>query len=123
MNKKEINAKLKELGLGFVKMNTPTSYDLKSGKCHTDWDGKKSKGFIGGSIGPMTMTNAHQGHNRQVEDKIREEFPRNFSYEVNTLVLTFDKIVYKFEWKLFPANTVACDLDSGYQNYWLTLVK
>ena len=122
MNIKEINSRLKDLGLGFVKMNEGS---FSNGKVYTNWEGKRSKGIRGGSIGPMTMTNAHMNHNAEVEAKLKEAFFGFYSYDGVSSKLTFDlgkkTRTYNFAWNLFPSNTNAMDLDPGYQSYWLTL--
>ena len=63
MTKTEINKALKEIGFGFVKMRVNSYQD----KTHPS----KMKGLRGGSIGPMTMTDAHHTHNINVIDKVK----------------------------------------------------
>ena len=119
MKKQELNLILKKCGLGFVK-GTLNSFETK---VLTNFDGKRNKGIKGGSIGPMTMTNAHTNHNLNIERKVidsigtqylKEHSPNNYlSFDINGLKITLI-------WKLFP--TYAHNhYDASYMTYWLTI--
>lgn len=106
---------------GFVKLNDGDN----APKTFKNWSGQTFKGFIGGSIGPMTMTDAYASHNRDVEDRVRKALaPLASDYGINsdTHFFKFNDgkkgLQLNFRWRLFPLYTNRMDLDSGYQRYW-----
>ena len=54
MKKSDINTVLKNQGIECVKIHDGSM----TGKCYTDWNGKRVKGIRGGSVGPTTVTSA-----------------------------------------------------------------
>ena len=130
MTQSEVNKLLKEAGLGFVKINT-SSYPINRSKKYTNWEGKSFKGFRGGSIGPMTVTNAHLNHNKEVVQRINE-LTRDYSCQLaetdNGVIIKFQAgsgkdIVKEFKWNTFPTNSASMGFDPAYQTYWLVEVK
>ena len=91
-----------------------------------------TKGLRGGSIGPMTATDAYRNRNREVVERLEKSLwnftgskAREREYETYDLVWRFPAgkkdLIYKFMWSLYPSNS-GRDLDPGYQTYWLTYV-
>lgn len=119
MTKTEINKALKNIGFGFVKMQVNTYQD----KTHPS----KTKGLRGGSIGPMTVTNAHENHNQSVINKTKIALT-NIGGKVESsyhdLSISFPskrgKLVYNFDLQLFK-KYAGFDLDPSYKTYWLTV--
>lgn len=121
--KLEIKNALKQLGFGLVKMEL----DHFHSKTYKGFDGKGIQGVAGGSVGPMTMTDAWKSHCNEREQKVRtallslgaklETFGNGFN-------ATFDlgngvtRILY-FLWNTYP--TYAHNhYDPSYKTYWLT---
>jgi hypothetical protein len=63
--KSQINAALKTIGYGFVRVSSKGE-----SRVYRDHDNRMVKGIRGGSIGPMTCTNAHLDHNKEVIQKV-----------------------------------------------------
>ena len=121
MTKREINKTLKEIGFGFIKMRVNSYQD----KTHPD----RFKGLRGGSIGPMTVTNAHHTHNTNVIDKVKSTLKNiggtveKGSYDLSVSFPTNKgRLVYNFYLTLYPTYA-GNEYDSGYQTYWLELSK
>jgi len=120
---------LKPLRFGFVKMCD--SSRSKSGFTTYHTHSSKKKGIIGGSIGPMTVTNAHLDRNRCVTNDLIAtlkrlacqfeilEISESSNDGVNLTFKTGPKktVTVSFSWHLFPAYS-GRDF-SSYQNYWL----
>ena len=125
MNLKEINAKLKELGLGYVKISKGEGG--RDEVVYKNYESKRYKGLKGGSIGPMTMSTAYLNHNNKVTNILKDTFSYDCGMEDDgsTLTLTFDLDTklrsFLFTWQLFPSYHPSTDLDDGYQTYWLTM--
>ena len=119
MTKTEINKVLKSIGFGFVKMHVNMYQD----KTHPD----KVKGLRGGSIGPMTMTDAHINHNQSAINETKTALT-NIGGKVESsyhdLSISFPskkgKLVYNFDLRLFK-KYAGFDYDPSYQTYWLTV--
>ena len=121
MTKREINNALKEIGFGFIKMRVNMYQD----KTHP----RKMKGLRGGSIGPMTMTDAYMKHNNDAIDETRNKLEsiggtvEQGSYDLSVSFPTSKgKITYNFYLTLYPTYA-GNEYDRGYQTYWLELSK
>jgi hypothetical protein len=121
MTKTEINKALKEIGFGFIKMRVNSYQD----KTHPS----KMKGLRGGSIGPMTVTDAHHTHNTNVIDNVKNTLQNiGGSVEKGSYDLTVSfpsnrgKLVYNFYLTLYPTYSHN-EYDKSYQTYWLELSK
>jgi len=101
----------------------------------------RSKALRGGSIGPMTMTDAHFGHCREVQDKVANvmrsmldgqvEFDMqamdaymgggllNFDFTIKTGKKTAKLI--RFTWRLYQSNHASMEYDRGYKTYWFVM--
>ena len=121
MTKTEINKALKEIGFGFVKMRK----DMYTDKTHPS----KLKGLRGGSVGPMTSTNAHMNHNQNAINETKTALI-NIGGSVEKsycdLSISFPskkgKLIYHFNLNLFKTYA-GFDYDPSYQTYWLVLDK
>jgi hypothetical protein len=118
MSKSEINKVLKGLDFGLVKMNI----NMYKSKTHPS----KQQGIRGGSIGPMTATDAHLNHNREALGKVKDKLESIGGRVEEThadLTVTFPskkgELVYNFSWGLYPTYA-GNDYDRSYQTYWLT---
>jgi len=121
MTKREINNALKEIGFGFIKMRVNMYQD----KTHPS----KMKGLRGGSIGPMTMTDAYMKHNNDAIDETRNKLEsiggtvEQGSYDLSVSFPNGKgKIMYNFYLTLYPTYA-GNEYDRGYQTYWLELSK
>jgi len=121
MTKREINNALKEIGFGFIKMRVNMYQD----KTHP----RKMKGLRGGSIGPMTMTDAYMKHNNDAIDETRNKLEsiggtvEQGSYDLSVSFPNGKgKIMYNFYLTLYPTYA-GNEYDRGYQTYWLELSK
>ena len=68
ISKAEINAILKNLGLGYVKASQG-EFDYRDVVLEP-----RMKGLRGGSIGPLTVTDAYMNVNERTQDKVRDAF-------------------------------------------------
>jgi hypothetical protein len=119
MTKTEINKVLKNIGFGFVKMQVNTYQD----KTHPS----KTKGLRGGSIGPMTATDAYMNHNQSAINETKTALTNiggKVESSYNDLSISFPskkgKLVYNFNLNLFKTYA-GFDLDPSYKTYWLTV--
>ena len=123
-NKSQINATLKSLGYESVKMTTHHG----TSKVYRDWNNKICKGIRGGSIGPMTVTNAAQVTNAKVLDKLREALgdiglERDHSDPTGMRMYYFKgrkRIILEFNVVTFPAY-YRSSYSNEYQNYYITV--
>lgn len=123
-NKTEITKILKDSGLENIKLYV----DSHTNKPYKNFAGKMVKGIRGGSIGPMTVTNEHLNHNREVENQVKDAL-KELEYETcedhsNGFKITIQinakqNSEISFNWGLYPAYHPTRNLDSSYQNYWL----
>lgn len=121
----DINEILKRQGLGFVKISDGGSWD--NGKKYVSHGGISSKGFKGGSIGPMTMTNAHMDHNRKKQSELVTALTplvNEIATNDNGFCIVFELKPgnfrhISFDWRLFPTYSWKANLDNGYKSYWL----
>ena len=118
MTKSEINKALREIGVDFVKMRI----DYYHEKTHP----LKKKGLRAGSIGPLTVTQAHMEHNRNTIDKVKDTLYRlggSVERTLSDLTVSFPskkgKLIYDFNLEMFPTYAHN-EYDPGYQTYWLT---
>ena len=117
--KQDLNNALKAIGLEAPKSRI-NSFKSKSHRGY--------KGIRGGSIGPMTSTNAHSKHNFDVELKVTDVLRTIPGVEYSTdhtgiqFSLNDGKKVhkYKFSWQLFQTYAHN-EYDPSYRTYWLTL--
>lgn len=99
------------------------------------------KGIPGGSIGPMTVTNAHMERNAKIEKDLRNDIynlnkeyfdiPSEILVKVKQSSGFSDPIILKIGnnkykaismvWNLYPAYVRSAGLSSDYQNYWLQI--
>lgn len=127
VSKKEIAQVLKEAGLRNVSVNTNDHMP----KSYKTLDNKFVKGIRGGSIGPMTMTDAHLKHNSDAVEKLVEklrvlrpdvvEHTANGGVNITIQVSEKQNRVLHFSWSQYPSNAASMDLDPDYQTYWLTM--
>ena len=87
------------------------------------------KGLRGGSIGPMTMTDAYMKHNNDAIDETRNKLEsiggtvEQGSYDLSVSFPNGKgKIMYNFYLTLYPTYA-GNEYDRGYQTYWLELSK
>jgi len=118
MKKAEINKALKDLGYGFVKVSTG---GFDEPKCFTGFDGKRVKGIAGGSVGPMTATNAYEEKNREVISTATDTLKRlgMTEDEDGVLVSQNGKIKVSFIVSYFPKYTRSAGYDDSYQNAYI----
>jgi len=118
-SKKDLNIALKAIGLQAPKSRLNMYKEVS----HRAW-----KGIRGGSIGPMTSTNAHMEHNRKVEQKVIDilrsipgvEYPSN--QDAMNFSLNDGKKVHKYYFSWHTFRTYAHnEYDPSYQTYWLIL--
>jgi hypothetical protein len=125
MNKPEITKHLKALGatnVGIIKNKFCSTTSFKGA------DGKTMLGFKGGSIGPLTVTNAYQEKNDEVESMVRLEFLKlglvrdhlisDFMFIANEGTKKEFKV--NLSWQLIPTYSISLGLDRDYMTYWLT---
>jgi len=125
ITKAEINKLFKEAGYQFIKLDNGDRFS--SGTIYKNSQGKRVKGFRGGSIGPMTVTSAHLKHNDKKVQKIKSiacEYAKTCYLTKNGLEMTFltgpNKLTtYSFTWQLYPTHTHSANLDSMYETYYL----
>lgn len=119
MKKSQFNTALKELGLGFVKMEL-NSFQSKTFK---NFDGKMVKGLQGASIGPMTSTSAYINQNSQVENQVVEKIGRQYVKNWNPgLFIEFEieNKSIRLSWNLYRTYAHN-DYDASYKTYWLSV--
>lgn len=117
--KQDLNKALKAIGLQAPKSRINSFKDVSH---------RGFKGIRGGSIGPMTSTNAHWNHNRDTEQKVFNVLATLEGVEYNSnadgiyFTLNDGKKVhkYKFSWQLFQTYAHN-EYDPSYRTYWLTL--
>ena len=123
MDLKTINQELKDIELGNVKMEK----DHYHKATYKTYENKTVKGIQGGSIGPMTSTDAHQNHNFKIEAKVREILGHLSDKVISEGMFTSYYInlgkktrIFKFHWSLFPTYAHN-EYDLSYQSYWYVL--
>lgn len=99
----------------------------------------KQKALRGGSIGPMTCTNAHINHmitpqtelihafatlshvinSCSVQESYIDNRVKNYHYEIQLDSKTVRTITFK--WQLLSTYSYLADLDSSYKTYWLVM--
>jgi hypothetical protein len=133
-DKKEIAELLKKLGLGNVKMHG-VGYNSfgEDTKVYKSPIGKMVKAIKGGSIGPMTVTDAHMDLNEKVVNELTSVFldlgicerikSDKWSLEASFQISASKKMTLYFHWDLFPTYTREKNLDPGYKTYWFVLTK
>ena len=131
--KAQANAILKDLEVGYVKHSTG------------DFSGKgviaegRYKGLRGGSIGPLTVTDAHHDHSAKVQKRVFDAFAAMEGATVEwrtcyagathklsnievTIRLDEKKVrVLNFYWRAFKTYTASARLDPDYATYWLVM--
>ena len=128
ITKSKINAILKDLGLGYIRINNGSM----NGICFTP----KVKGILTSSIGPMTLSSAHTERNMKISQDVKSRL-RNELYPMEgylgiqeksggdfqlSVQLTPKKVeVYEFIFMLFPTYTPNMNYDPSYRNYYLTV--
>lgn len=130
--KTEIKGIIAKLGLCYVSASADASgYTRKTLL--------RQKSMSGGSIGPMTMTNAHMDHNKKAQDLVVNGFKSLVdkfgatmelkyadSYGLGMLMISvrLDKKTVReisFRWDLFASNLRSVGYDEGYQSYWYVM--
>jgi len=128
-----VNDALKAIGLKYISISLG----------HYKWKAiePRTKGLSGGSIGPMTVTNAHLDVCRETEHQvfdviqklpsdIRWSYVRNPAYHGNgkledlTFMITTGKNtvrVIKFRWELHQTYSYSQGYDNAYQTYWFAM--
>ena len=118
--KQDLNKALKAIGLQAPKSRINSFKDVSH---------RGFKGIRGGSIGPMTATDAYRKHNRDVEQKaidLLRTMPGIGTIGVSDEGIRFSlndgkKIHnYRFIWTLFQTYAHN-EYDPSYRTYWLTL--
>lgn len=130
MKLNEIKKALKTVGLANVFMRTEFGYDKKVWRNPTD--NKTVQGILGGSMGPITCTDAHIIHNREKEAKVKEklvalgsivEDDPSGAFEAAFVLDNGKTLTLRFWWSKYPTYTRSSNLDSGYKSFWLTFCK
>jgi hypothetical protein len=123
---------LKNIGLGFIGYNDGTPYKLKA-------FANRTKGLIGGSIGPLTVTNAYIKHCEDTAQQVLKAFQslptdiewsydstlayvgnlQNFTFTVKTGKNT--QRVIKFCWERHSTYAARLRYDSSYETYWFAM--
>jgi hypothetical protein len=129
--KAQATAILKDLGLGFIKASTG---DFGSRDVVLE---PRQKGLRGGSMGPLTVTDAHHDRSAKVQREVYDAFSNlpealvtwetcyagathKLSNVRVVIALDAKKVrVLNFYWRAFKTYTRAANLDSGYCTYWL----
>jgi hypothetical protein len=129
--KAQANAILKNLGLGYIKASTG---DFGSRDVVLE---PREKGLRGGSMGPLTVTDAHFDHSAKVQRAVYDAFSAipealvtwETCYAGHThklsnvrVVIALDEKkarVLNFYWRAYKTYTRAARLDEGYVTYWL----
>ncbi len=126
-----INDKLKNIGLGLIGYDDGTPYKLKAFS-------NRTKGFIGGSVGPLTVTNAYIKHCDDAAQAVLAAFRsltdidwsydslpayignlQNFTFTVKTGKNT--QRLIKFVWERHSTYAARLRYDSSYQTYWFAM--
>lgn len=111
---------------GAVKMRASQGFGRHiPDKPYKSWEGITPKGFRGGSHGPMTSTNAHLEHNREIEQKVIKALAplaEDYTVQNGAYIFKFNDgkkgFTMKFTWMEFPTYTRNVDLDPGYRTWW-----
>jgi hypothetical protein len=134
INKADINAILKIHGLRYIKASNG-EYGANRRDVVLE---PRLKGFVGGSIGPLTVTDAHHSLNEDMQNKVYAAFNAMEGASVKRVASAFDshrlqnivievpvsaKVirVIKFNWELFRSYTSQARFDPGYQTYWYVM--
>jgi len=125
ITKTVINKVLKEMGMGFVKLDDGGFYS--NGVCYTNGAGKRVKGIPAASHGPMTVTDAYRTHIADKKLKVRNalvEAGISYDYKEDLFIANKDAkkpITFKLMEDWFPAYTRSAGYDSGYQSIYITV--
>lgn len=129
--KAQANAILKNLGLGYIKASTG---DFGSRDVVLE---PRQKGLRGGSMGPLTCTDAHHDHSAKVQRAVYDAFSAmpealvtwetcyaGATHKLSNVrvVIALDEKkarVINFYWRPERTYTRAARLDEGYCTYWL----
>ena len=129
--KAQATAILKDLGLGYVKAKTG-GYGSRDAVLEP-----RNKGLRGGSMGPMTCTDAHHDHSAKVQRAVYDAFSampealvtwetcyagatHKLSNVRVVIALDEKKVrVMNFYWRAVNTYTASANMDHGYCTYWL----
>lgn len=128
-----INATLAKLNMGFIKIDTPGGTRVI----------ERVKALKGGSKGPLTVTNAHIDHCREVQMRVLKnmadlaaqlgsdsDYSSAITSNVGNGLMDFQFMfklnnktarVLTFTWRLESTYDRSCNLDPSYKTYWFSL--
>jgi hypothetical protein len=127
--KAQANAILKTLGLGYIKISDGYNFPPKNSSSN-------HKGLRGGSITPVTVTDAHHDHSAKVQREVYDAFSAmpealvtwetcyaGATHKLSNvrIVIALDEKkarVINFYWRPERTYTRAANLDEGYCTYW-----
>lgn len=116
MKKSDINTVLKNQGIGYVKIHDGSM----TGKCYTDWNGKRVKGIRGGSVGPMTATSAASDKTKSVLSTLEKDLKDLGMIEKDGHLESKDgKIKMRISVSMYPQYSRSMGYDDAYQTAYI----